>query len=111
MREFALVMFLASSFDVGKSGCLDGRRPIVWDIRPRTLYREDVVDEADRADSAGETGTGVRSGNGTSGTDDRHQLKSVNSGLNLVVTGGNVSFTKSFYDWSVAGLRSTEKVH
>ena len=27
----------------------------------------------------------------------RHQLKSVNSGLNFVPTGGNVSLTRSFY--------------
>ena len=95
-RELTPVMLFASSFVVGSKGCLDDFRPMVWDIRPRTLYRDEVVDEADRAERAGDTGTGVKSGNAKSGIDERHQLKSVNSGLNLVPTGGKVSLTMSF---------------
>lgn len=63
-------------------------------LRPIILDKTDM-DESDRAESAGEGGE--RSGNGIFAMSILQKLKSVNSGLTDLDTGGKTSLTKSFY--------------
>lgn len=71
---------------MGSIGCLLARRPMILD---KTL-----ILESERAERAGEGGE--RSGRGMLGISARQKLKSENSGLTALDTGGNTSLTRSF---------------